>query len=245
MNKLLVTGIYLMLVCAFISCDNPDSMDCFKKTGTMTTKDLNVEPFHTVIVQDEVDLYLLNGNDRNVQIHAGYNLIDKIHCNISGDVLTITNDNTCNWIRKPGNPGIYIVNTDLKKIEIYDYVNIYTPDTLKLSHLQIFSNGPGVADLLLDVDSLIIESIFVTNFYARGKADYFRIYNINDSMIKARYLVSGRIYIEHFGSNVLELYPLEILKGKMTSSGNLIYYHEPDDLQVSVSGTGKLIDNSE
>ena len=230
---------------SIISCDNENSADCFKKTGDIVTREFPLESFHSIVVIDEMDVYLENGSNQRVEVIAGKNLIPEIHLEVKDSILTITNNNRCNWTRTPGNPGIYIQNDHLRRIEIYDYVNFNAVDSLHLNKLQIFSDGTGNFDMMLDVDSLQIESIYISNFKLAGKTRFLEILVKDDSQLNARGLISDFSVVHHRGSNLIEVFPVEELSGEISSTGNLCYYHVPEFLDVKISHTGKLINCSD
>jgi hypothetical protein len=236
--------LFLLTCFSLFSCNRDNSADCFKKTGAITTREFALAPFHTIVVIDEADIYLENGTDQQVEIKAGKNLIPEIHFEVEDSILTITNDNRCNWVRTPGNPGIYIRNNQLRKIEIYDFVNFYSPDTLHLNQLQIYSDGTGNFDMMLDVNSLQIESMYISNYKLTGRVQKLEIIFKDDSRLDGKALVSEFNFIQHEGSNLIELFPIKELTGEISSTGDLCYYHVPDFMDVEIKYTGKLIDCS-
>lgn len=239
---------YIIFTClslSFFSCNNENAVDCFKKTGEITSKELSVEPFHSIIVTDEADVYLENGKEQRIVVKTGKNLISNIHFNVKDSILTISNDNRCNWVRMPGNPGIYIQNEQLRKIEIFDYANFYAQDTLRLNKLEIFSDGTGNFDLSLKVDTLQIESIYISNFKLAGKVQFLEIRFTDDSQLDGKELISEFNIIHHGGSNLIELFPIKVLTGELSSTGDLYYYHDPELLEVTIFNSGQLVNYSD
>ena len=109
---------------SFISCDTENAIDCFKKGGEVVEKEIQLDSFSSIEAYDEADIYLVNSDEQKVIVKAGINLIPKIHLKVEGEILIITNDNTCNWIRSPENPGIYIFSNNISSIGIFDFANI-------------------------------------------------------------------------------------------------------------------------
>jgi hypothetical protein len=198
-----------------------------------------------VVVIDEADIYLADGSEQHVEIRSGKNLIPEIHMEVVDSVLTIRNENSCNWRRMPGNPGIYIKNNSLRRVEIYDYANFYSIDSLTLEQLDIYSDGTGNFDLLVSMDVLRIESIYVSNFHLRGQVKFLEISFGNDSRFDGSELISDFNEVQHHGSNLIELFPVKELTGELGSTGSLCYYHSPEFLDVKINHTGKLLDCSE
>jgi hypothetical protein len=228
-----------------LSCDSANAPDCFKTTGELTSQEVITGPFHSVVVMDEADVYLGNGDEQLVEIRSGRNLIPEIQLEVKDSVLTIRNKNTCNWRRIPGNPGIYINHDRLRRVEIYDFANVFAKDTLVLEQLEIYSDGTGNFDLIVKMDALLVESIYVSNFQFSGKVKFLEIRFGDDSRFDGSELISDINEIHHYGSNLIELFPVEELTGELGSTGSLCYYHEPEYLDVKINHTGKLMDCSE
>jgi hypothetical protein len=241
------TSLYITVitVLSYFGCDNENALDCFKKTGEIIQEEISLEFFNSIEVLDEIDVYLYNSNEQKVIIKAGKNLIPKIKLEVNEQILSVRNDNRCNWRRSPGNPGIYIYLNDLKNISIFDFSNFYTEDTLVLDKLHIYSDGTGNFDMKLDADSIFIESIYISNYEMAGKTNFLHINFSDDSQFFGRQLKSSYCEILHYGSNRIELYPLLSLIGSLQSTGSLYYFNDPDILDVKVLGSGELIDQSD
>ena len=236
---------FVFYAITFFSCDSENALDCFKKPGEIIEQEIQLDSFNSIEAHDEMDIYLVNSNEQKVIIKAGKNLISKIHLNVEQEILTISNDNTCNWVRSPENPGIYIFSNDISSIDIFDFANIISEEPLKLDNLRIFSDGTGNFDMNIDIDSLFVESIYISNFTFTGNAGFIDLILTGDSRFLAGNLLTGDIKINHNGSNRVELYPIDSLKGVIQSTGSVYYYHEPKILDVTVRGAGRLINLSE
>lgn len=242
-SLLLISGIIFMS--SLSGCDNENALDCFKTTGAIVQQEISLDDFHLIEVIDEVDVYLINSEVQKVVIKAGKNLIPKINLQVKDQLLTITNDNKCNWTRSPENPGVYIFSNHIRGISIYDYSNFYSEDTLALNSLDIYSDGTGNFNMKLNVDSLSVESIYISNFEFIGEAQYLYVYLSDDSQFYGSNLKSQHCEIIHKGSNRVEVYPIKTLEGSLQSTGSLYFFYDPEVKDISVTGSGELVDLSE
>lgn len=245
MRKLSATLLIVFYALSFFSCDSENALDCFKKTGEIVEQEFQLESFNSIEALDEIDIYLFNSSEQKVIIKAGKNLIPKINLKVENGILIITNDNKCNWTRSSENPGIYIFSNDITDIGIFDFTNIISEETLHLENLNIFSDGTGNFDMNIDIDSLSIESRYISNFTFTGNAEFIDLIITGDSRFMAGSLMAEGIQIHHNGSNRVELYPKNSLRGEVGSTGSVYYFHEPEILDVTVKGPGQLINMSE
>ncbi len=225
----------------FSGCDKENSPDCFKTTGEIIEVETELEPFYSIEVWDEADIYLINSTTQKVIIKAGKNMVPKINLEVREGILTISNDNSCNWIREPGNPSIFIYSNDIQNIKTYDYSNFYSQNTLQLDYLSVFSDGTGNFDLNVNIDTLLIESIYISNFSISGRTRFSNIIFTDDSRFMGKDLVAQYCMIDHRGSNHIEVYPVSELSGALQSTGSIYYYNDPELLDVKVNGTGELV----
>lgn len=245
MKKLILFILIVLYAFTFSGCDNENAFGCFKKPGEIVEQEIQLDSFSFIEAHDEVDIFLINSTEQKVIIKAGKNLIPQIHLDVEDDILNIRNDNSCNWVRSPENPGIYIFSNDVSGIGIFDFVNVFSEETLTLDNLSIFSDGTGNFDMNIEVDSLFVESIYISNFTFKGDADFLDLIITGDSRFLARNLSIIDVEIDHNGSNSVELYPVNKLKGIIQSTGSVYYFHIPDILDVTVKSTGQLIYLSE
>lgn len=245
MKKLIIFILILPYAFTFSGCDSENAFGCFKKPGEIVEQEIQLDSFSFIEAHDEVDIYLVNSTEQKVIIKAGKNLIPQIHLNVENNILSIRNDNSCNWVRSPENPGIYIFSSDVSGIGIFDFVNVFSEETLILENLSIFSDGTGNFDMNIEVDSLFVETIYISNFNISGNADFLDLIITGDSRFLARNLSVIDVIIDHNGSNRVELYPINKLKGIIHSTGSVYYFYEPEILDVTVRSTGQLIYLSE
>jgi hypothetical protein len=198
-----------------------------------------------VVTADEVDIYLVNSTEQRVIIKAGKNIVPQIHLTVEDGILNITNENSCNWVRSPENPGVYIFSNNISGIEIFDFANIYSEETLILDNLSIFSDGTGNFDMNINLDTLFVKSAYISNFTFSGNTNFLDLIITADSRFLARDLSAIDILIDHNGSNKVELYPINKLVGIIQSTGSVYYFHEPEILDVTLKSTGQLIYLSE
>jgi hypothetical protein len=234
----------IILTTSCFGCDSENALDCIKITGEIIQQQVQLDYFNAIEALDEIDVYLINSLEQKVVIKTGKNLAPKINLEVKNQLLTITNDNKCNWTRSPQNPGVYIYSNEIISIAIFDYVNIYAEDTLAQRNLSIYSDGTGNFDMKVDLDSLLIESIYISNFHFSGESDYLYLNFINDSQFYGKNLKSVHCNVLHNGSNRIETFPIQSLEGQVQSTGSLYYFNDPEYLNVAVTGSGKLVDLS-
>src|SRR4051812_21162166 len=90
-----------LLLCAFAfsTCKKENMCDCFKSTGHTTSEYREVSGFDQIKLHNNVDLIITPGKPFSCRVTAGSNLIDMVKTKVEGNMLVISNENKCNWVR--------------------------------------------------------------------------------------------------------------------------------------------------
>ncbi len=237
---------YWLLAIGFCSCNKAPVCDCFDSAGSQSSQVRDVPYFNQIIAKDNVNVYITIGNPEKVIIEGGGNLVPNIGANVSNGVLTLKNNNICNWLRSYKKSGInvYITMPDLNTITNSGYGTVESKGTISIDSLVLnTTNSSGDIDLSVNVRFINAHMFgtadltltgqcqtFLTNFF--GGTGY--IYN-NNLIITGYAFVSsnttGDCYINCNGTLDVEIY----------GQGNVFYNGTPSIQYYPEGGSGKLI----
>lgn len=123
-----------------------------KGNKIVSTERIDLESFHTIEIHEGFEVTLDESNDNQVKIEADSNLQEVIQVEVIDSVLTITADKD---IRRAKALNIDIYYTSkLKKIELYDKVNIKSLSPINTSELIINANDNVEIFLTVDADKI-------------------------------------------------------------------------------------------
>ena len=238
--------LFIMLILSFASCEKPS--DCFKDAGQLTSKVVAVTPFSKVVINHGIAAVITQGSDFSVKIDSPENLISDLQVNISEGVLTITDNNTCNFTRKYGLTTVHITAPNLTEIHSKTEKNISSNGVLNFPNLNLFSTdlqeGAGTGDFILDVvsENLTLGTNNISGFFISGACSNFHVYFYEgNGILRAENLNAQNIILYHRGSNDLHLKAINSLAGKILSTGNVFCYGQPATVEVEQPYIGKLI----
>jgi hypothetical protein len=90
-------------VCLFSSlvlgCNKPNSPDCFQVAGVPQIEWRTLSDFDEIEISDNIDVYLEDSDEEKIKVEGPSNLLPEIKTEIENNILKITNDNTCNFVR--------------------------------------------------------------------------------------------------------------------------------------------------
>lgn len=234
----------ILIILSFFSCRKENMFDCFKSTGEIIEKEIDLENFNCITINDNFQVYLKQDTINKLKIVGGENLLPNIDYEISNHQLIVDNKNKCNWVRNYDKElSLYISFTRLDSIYINVSADVYSENTITFDTLLIYIEG-GVAttDLDLEGNALFFRTNSTGNFHLKGNVKYDYIYSTGYGYVFAQDLISdfthvvnkstGDCYVNCNGFLLIEY----ILTGDVYYSGN------PSKIVIqSAESTGKLI----
>lgn len=244
MNKI----VYILLLIFTVSCGI--SEDCFKGNGNPVTLNFPMDNFTKVKVYSGVGLVVKEGPEYEVKVVTRDNIKDNIEVTLSGDMLVVKDNSTCNIARDYGVTTVYVTAPNLEEIHCKTEQDIKSEGVLHFNSLNLFSvdvtDGAGTGDFYLNLDcqNMIIESNNVSNFYLNGFCHNLHVsFTWGNGRVEAEHLtITNHLSFFHRGTNDMILYPTYTLGGNLYSTGNVIIKNPPlFPAEVFEHFTGRLI----
>ncbi|MDO8999227.1 MAG: DUF2807 domain-containing protein [Bacteroidota bacterium] len=142
---------YLILVLFFfVGCKKENALDCFKSTGSDITETRDLGAFTKITIYDNIDLNISKGTYFKVDVVAGKHIIKNIKTTVADGVLSIENNNKCNFVRgykRRVTVNVtmpYIVKAESQSVGTIRFADDFTQDTLQVraeNSGDIYVNG--------------------------------------------------------------------------------------------------------
>ncbi|MFT3795152.1 head GIN domain-containing protein [Flavobacterium sp.] len=246
MRKLL----QILLCCVVLaSCDKPG--DCVKSTGKMASKTYDGLVFTKIIVRKGIGLVIAQGDEYKVEVRSGENLIGDIEVKLIGDMLSLEDNTTCNWVRDYGQTVVYITAPNLTDVYSKTEQPIISAGTLSYPDLHLYAmdsndsySGTGTSDFYLNIGggNVSVGCNSVSRFYLSGQAQNLDVsFYASGGILYAQQLETENIHLYHRGSNEMYVYPQQSLTGDIYSLGNVYSVTHPPSVNVVEHYRGRLI----
>lgn len=234
----------LFVIALFAGCKKENLCDCFKSTGEMVTEERTTDPFNSIQLSENVNLYLTQDTFFSIKAEAGKNLLPLIKTRVEDNTVFISNDNKCNWVRsyKP-KVNVYITMPSLIHINYIGCGDISMQNTFTGDSIYFETkNGSGLVNLDLDVRKcyLIIHT-GPLDVYTKGKADELQMYYIGAGMIHCEEMPVNYAYVTNRSTGNCYINVRDLLIYHLTWSGNVYYKGNPPQIQGERTGDGELI----
>ncbi|RYF95964.1 MAG: hypothetical protein EOO00_03905, partial [Chitinophagaceae bacterium] len=183
----------------FNHCKKPG---CAGKGGSIATLSRKLDAFNHLLVSDNINVTLVQGDKEEIEITAPGNILPNITTNITQNVLTIANNTGCRWMRDASEKiNVRLYFKELVRLDYQGSGLIDNADTLRLPSLHIESvNGAGEINLALDNTYtgvyVRLENASVT---LRGRSDVCFTYTNNRGITDMRDFIVRKMTIDYSG----------------------------------------------
>lgn len=245
MKKLL----YIIFV-FIISCDSENAFDCFQTTGTIITQKFDASNFDRILVNRDVELILTEGPNFEVIIETGSNLLNDVVVNVEDGLLELTDNNTCNFVRDFGITKAFVTAPNIIEIRNSSQFEVSSQGVLNYPNLRLISGdfidsdffAVGDFRLQINSESLTITANNLSFFFIEGIVNDLQIgFFSGQSSLLGRGLIAQNIDIFHRSSGDMLVNPQQSLTGVITSTGNVISFNRPPNVDVEERFSGRLI----
>lgn len=242
--------IYIASFFLIFACDSENARDCFQETGTIIQEEVTVDIFDKIFVNRDIELIIKEGATQKVIIETGENLINDVEVVVVDRMLTLTDNNLCNYVRDYGITKIYITSANITEIRSSTQYDISSDGVLTYPSLSILSEDFGAPDtftnanfkLQIDNDSFGVVFNNLSNCFISGQTNNLNItFAAGTSRFEGRDLVAQNVIIWNRSSNDMIVNPQQSIKGFISGTGDVISVNTPAIIEVEEVYKGQLI----
>lgn len=242
--------LYIVSFFLIIACDSEKTGDCFQKSGPIIQQEMIVSSFDKILVNRDIELIIKEGINQSVIIETGNNLINDVIAEVVDGRLTLTDNNTCNYVRDYGITKVYVTSPNINEIRSSTQYEISSDGVLSFPSLTVLSEDfavPGsfnVGDFRLQINntnfSLVFNNLSVA--YISGQTENLNItFAAGTCRFEGRDLIAQKIFVSNRSSNDMIVNPQLEIKGKIIGIGNVISVNVPPVIDVEEVYRGQLI----
>jgi hypothetical protein len=218
---------------------------CFKSAGKITTEERALDDFVKIVLSGDINLFIQQDTVNRVVVEAGANLIPWIFTKTEDEVLTISDGNTCKWMRSYKKEiNVYLYCRHPFMIEYRGAGDIKGLNTIVSDSLVLdFWDGSGI--ITLDVQCKILKVNMHTgpgDAELTGTAQEALYYCRSNGQLRCSGLITGYVYIDAKGTNDSYVYSNYYLGARIGYIGNVYYTGSPQVISAEINERGQLIE---
>ena len=237
--------IYIILLSLLlVSCEKLNPGDCFKNSGQVKEEKRELATFSYLNMNNNVDVFITYAPSYSVVVRAGSNVIPGIKTEVSQNTLTITNENSCNWVRSYDKPIEVHISTPVLDTIVYQasgnltFVNEFRADSIKLDVLE----GAGSIHLWLNTTISTCNLHYGTaDLNVKGTVHISYLYSGGYGPADLRNLSTGYTFMTSNSTNNCFVNCSGELEVKLNNVGDVYYFGNPPTVSLFGTGTGMLI----
>lgn len=247
MKNLIFIGILFLI----ISCDSENAWDCLQESGRPISREYTIPDFSKIRIEDDVTLYLKQGDSQRVILETGENLLSDIFVGVEDGTLVVKNKNRCNLVRDYGITKVFVTAPNLTKIRNSSAYDVIGEGVLNFPQLTLVSNstaGPETirksGDFYLNVncDEFRVSANGQSVFYISGNAQKANL-NFADEFprFEGKDFMVEELTVFQRSANKMIVNAQQSIIGKIMATGDIDSYNRPPIVDVKELFTGKLI----
>jgi Putative auto-transporter adhesin, head GIN domain len=226
-------------------CQREQWDDCITSAGPMRDEERSVGDFHTIDLDDRVDLVIEERAFGSVSVEAGNNLLGQITTEVNDGILSVRNEMRCNWVRsfKP-RVTVHVPVDQVAKLVLRGTGNVTCADTIIRDRFELEQwSAQGSTDLLLNVTSCSIAlhsgaGDVTVHGRCMQTADLF---SGIQGAIDATDFQSRFVNVNNSGIADIRCWVTEQLDVQLRDVGDVYYRGDPFNVQSTITGSGSLI----
>lgn len=214
--------------------------DCIKGTGTIVTEMRAISGFDSIVVQDNMNVFITQDPTFDVKVEAGKNIVPLITTSVVNGTLTISNNNRCNWTRSYDKPfNVYIKMPVVHCITSNGTGNINGLNAITTSELTVWIKNSGNITLLVN------NSKVTTQIYGAGDVTLSGVSTNHycdiggTAFLNCKDLQTNYTWVHTFTTGLCYV-TTSNLSCKIDYIGDLYCYGNPVTVQKTIDNAGQL-----
>jgi hypothetical protein len=200
------------------------------------------DAFKTIILNGNLNLIIVNDTIEKVTVEAGEHLLSEIRTETVDGQLSISNENSCNWVRSYKKPlNIYLSLKNVNDIFHYGSGSITCRETINKDTIIFHQYSNGDINLTMNSKFIWLDMDKLGDFTITGKTNSLFAITIGLGKLNTQGLECKDFYQKSIGKSNSDVRSDSILRVEINNSGNIYYTGNPLTVLKIGSGTGSLI----
>lgn len=128
----------IAIICLAFILDGCKKKGCLESSGVAIMQSRPASSFHKVVINDNINVVFTQDATESIRVQAGEKLQSFIACDIKNNILTISNNSSCSWMRGASeNITVYVGEKNMDNIELHGSGTISSTNTITSPDLTI------------------------------------------------------------------------------------------------------------
>lgn len=213
-----------------------------KGNGKTVTIKRSVGDYDAVAISGWFDVKLVNGNEGELTLKGEENLLDYIKTEVKDGKLVIKTKKGVNLKPSNWNSGIYITVPveSIEMVALSGSGDVIGETKIKTNDFKTKVSGSGDISLAVEANTVEARLSGSGDINLSGKANDLDVRVSGSGDIKAYDLVAEFVTAQITGSADIKITANQMLKAKVTGSGDISYKGNPKKIDTKTTGSGDI-----
>jgi len=221
------------------------ALSCCSKEKFADEIQIDLPPFHTVVLKGQFDVYLSEDTDFGARLAGDSRVLDDFEYTCADSILKVDMVSHSKWITPTRNKvELFIRSKPLKLIEAEGTCNIRTETPITSEEFGLIMKGKtNEAHLDLNCQTFYYWNNHPTGGFLElsGNSDVLKIWNAALLTVDARNLKTKYALVENDALTDCIVNVTEELEYKISGAGNIQLYGQPAVTNLGTTSGGQLI----
>lgn len=211
-----------------------------KGNGQITKEQRTVSEFDKVEAHGSIDVYVVQGDLKPVEIEGDQNLLPYIELQQTGNRLVITSKRGYN-LSPSEDMKIYVTSPRFEEIQVSGACDIIAESKIRNDrNLRLSTSGAG--DIRMEVDAPKIEAQVsgAGKVNLKGETKDFELGLSGAGTARCYDLMAENTSVDISGAGSAEVYASVKLDAQVSGAGSIKYKGNAKDIKQQVSGAGSV-----
>lgn len=209
-----------------------------KGNGNVTAETVSTSDYAKISAVGPMDVYLVSGNEGNIQVEADSNFHEYITVETDGDKLVLKIKKNVNL--KSKNPiKITVPFEDIEAVKLTGSGDVMTKDAIQADDFEAAVTGSGDVNLELNATQVSFKVTGSGDMRLKGGADRVELRISGSGDFDGRQFRAKNAEVQVSGSGDAKVYAENNLTARVSGSGNITYGGNPT-VDKKVSGSGNI-----
>ncbi len=240
----MMKGITLGIALCMVAVTNGQWGKKIKGNGNVVTIERSTEEYDAISVAGWFDVILVEGQEGKLSIEGEENLLEYIKTEVKEGKLVIKTEKGYNlqpssW-KKDGGIYVTVPVESVNEVSLSGSGDIVGKKTITASEFSTSMSGSG--DITLDLQSKTVTAVMSGSgdINLSGSTEVFNVQISGSGDIKAYDLIADTVDASISGSADIQVTANEMLKARVSGSGDIHYRGDPKKIDSKSSGSGDI-----
>lgn len=234
--------IILIFSVGLLNCKKDSA--CLHSSGDEVNTPIHYEldDFHSFVLDGNLNVILYQDTINYMEVVGLENNMKHVEYEINGEELTLYNRNKCDWMRDYSNEiEVQLHFKDVNKITNLDNGRIGCIDYLRGDTFTVNQNGTGeISVRFSNTNHIWVNTYVIGDVYIEGQGNSMIATVGSYGHLRAETFKVNWIKVETIHEGDAHVNPLNALTATCTQMGDIYYYHDAENVDITESEEGKV-----